>query len=285
MNSVATDAPFQSYVSAFAQALRQLGWAEGQNIQIEIRWSAGDAALARIYAAQLIGLMPDVILASSTTNLIAVQEATMTVPVVFVQVSDPVAQGFVPSLTKPGGKLTGFSMFEFSVGGKWVDLLKEIAPTLARVAVMFNPETSPQSKLFMRAIEAAAASLSVQAVAVAVRATAEIEPALESFARVSNGGLFLPTDSFTLLRYQSIAAQARFPQEGGLMSYGAEINLIEQFRQAASYVDRILKGAKPGDLPVQRADKYALVINLKTAKAMDLTVPLPLSGLADEVIE
>ena len=297
MNSVATDAPFQSYVSAFAQALRQLGWAEGQNIQIEIRWSAGDAALARIYAAQLIGLMPDVILASSTTNLIAVQEATMTVPVVFVQVSDPVAQGFVPSLTKPGGKLTGFSMFEFSVGGKWVDLLKEIAPNLARVAVMFNPETSPQSKLFMRAIKAAAASLSVQAVAVAVRATAEIEPALESFARVSNGGLILPTDSFTLLRYQliadlanhhrlpSIAAQARFPQEGGLMSYGAEINLIEQFRQAASYVDRILKGAKPGDLPVQRADKYALVINLKTAKAMDLTVPLPLSGLADEVIE
>jgi putative ABC transport system substrate-binding protein len=297
MNSVATDVTYQGDVSAFIQALRQLGWAEGQNIRIDIRWSGGDASLARIYAAQLIGLMPDLILASSTTNLIAVQEATSTVPVVFVQVSDPVAQGFVPNMTKPGGMLTGFSMFEFSVGGKWVDLLKEIAPNLARVAVMFNPETSPQSKLFMRAIEVAAPSLGVQPIAVPVRATAEIEPAMESFARVPNGGLILPTDSFLLLRYQliadlanrhrlpSIAAQVRFPHDGGLMSYSAEVNMIEQFRQAAFYVNRILTGEKPGDLPIQRADKYTLIINLKTAKALSLTVPLPLSGLADELIE
>jgi putative ABC transport system substrate-binding protein len=214
---------------------------------------------------EFITLMPDVILASSTTNLIAVQEATSTVPVVFVQVSDPVAQGFVPNVTKP--------------------------------AVMFNPETSPQSKLFMRAIETAAPSLGVQPIAVAVRSTAEIEPALESFAGVPNGGLILPTDSFLLLRYQliadlanrhrlpSIAAQVRFPHDGGLMSYSAEVNMIEQFRQAASYINRILTGEKPGDLPIQRADKYTFIINLKTAKALSLTVPLPLSGLADELIE
>ena len=146
MNSVATDAVSQSFLAAFVQALLHLGWSEGQNIRIDVRWSAGDAALARIYAAQLIGLMPDVILASSTTNLAVLQQATSTVPVVFVQVSDPLAQGFVANLTKPGGNLTGFSLYEFSIGGKWLDLLKEVAPALARVAVVFNPDTSPQSK-------------------------------------------------------------------------------------------------------------------------------------------
>src|SRR5262245_383247 len=164
MNGAATDAVPQSYVAAFVQALRQVGWIDGQNLRIDIRWNAGDAALARIYAAQLIGLMPDVIVAASTTNLTTVQQATSTVPVVFLQVSDPVEQGFVASMTSPGGNLTGFSMYEFSVGGKWVDLLKEIAPALARVAVMFNPDTSPQSKFFMRSIEAAAPSHGVQAV-------------------------------------------------------------------------------------------------------------------------
>jgi putative tryptophan/tyrosine transport system substrate-binding protein len=297
MNSAATDAAAQSYVAAFVQALRQLGWAEGQNIHVEIRWSAGDAALARIYAAQLIGLMPDVILASSTTNLTVVRQATSTIPVVFVQVSDPVAQGFVANMTRPEGNLTGFSMYEFTIGGKWLDLLKEVAPTLARVAVMFNPDTSPQSKFFMRSIETAAPSLGVQPVAVPVHTTADIDPALESFARAPNGGLILPTDSFTGMRRQliadlatrhrlpSVAANSEFPKDGGLMYYGASVNLVDQMRQAASYVDRILKGAKPGDLPVQRADKYMLIINLKTAKALGLTVPLPLSGLADELIE
>jgi len=295
MNGAATDAVPQSYVAAFVQALRQRGWIDGQNLRIDIRWNAGDAALARIYAAQLIGLMPDVIVAASTTNLMTVQQATSTVPVVFLQVSDPVEQGFVASMTNPGGNLTGFSMYEFSVGGKWVDLLKEIAP--ARVAVMFNPDTSPQSKFFMRSIEAAAPLHGVQAVVVPVRATVEVEPALESFARAPNGGLILTTDTFTFLRLRLIAdlasrhrlpaisANTNFPKEGGLMYYGANINLIEQWRQAASYVDRILKGAKPGDLPIQRADKYTLVINLKTAKALGLRVPLPLIGLADEVIE
>jgi putative ABC transport system substrate-binding protein len=298
MNSAATDATYQSYLAAFTEALHQLGWIEGQNLRIDVRWSAGDAALARIYAAQLIGLKPDVILTSSTNNLKALREATSTIPVVFVQVSDPVAQGFVANITKPGGNITGFSMFEFAIGSKWLNLLKEVAPGLARVALMFNPEASPQSQFFMRSIEAAAPSLGVQPVAVPVRATADIEAAVESFARASNGGLILPTDSFILLRFRliaelaarhrlpSISAQPQFAREGGLMSYGgAEINLTNQFRLAASYVDRILKGAKPGDLPIQRVDKYSLIINLKTAKALGLTVPLPLSGLADEVIE
>ena len=297
MNGAATETIPQSYVAAFVRELSQLGWSEGRNLRIDVRWNAGDAALARIYAAQLIGLTPDVILTASTTNLTVVQQATSTIPVVFVQVSDPVEQGFVASITKPGGNLTGFSMFEFSVGGKWVDLLKEIAPSLARVAVMFNPDTSPQSKFFMRSIEAAAPSLGVQVIAVPVRATADIEPAIESFARTPNGGLILTSDTFTRLRYKliadlaayhrlpSIGAEEPFVRDGGLMYYGANVNVLEQMPQAASYVDRILKGTKPGDLPIQRADKYTLIINLKTAKALGLTVPLPLSGLADEVIE
>ena len=297
MNSTATDATWQSYFAAFVQGLRQLGWIEGQNLRIDTRWSAGDATLARIYAAQLIGLTPDVILASSTTNLTVIQQATSMLPVVFIQVSDPVAQGFVANVTRPGGNLTGFSAYEFSIGNKWLDLLKEIAPGLARVGVMFNPDTSPQSKFFMRSIEAAAPSLGVQASAIPVRATADIEPAFERFAHAPNGGLILPTDSFTTLRIEliadltarhrlpSISAYDRFPKVGGLMYYGLEINSLDQFQQAAGYVDRILKGAKPGDLPIQRADKYKLVINLKVAKALGLTVPLPLVGLADEVIE
>jgi putative tryptophan/tyrosine transport system substrate-binding protein len=273
------DSEFQAWVGAFQQGLAQSG------------------CLARTHAAQLIGLMPDVILAVSTTNLMVVQQAANTVPVVFVQVSDPVAQGFVASVAKPGGNLTGFSMYELSIGGKWVDLLKAAAPALARVAVMFNPETSPQSKFFMRSVEAALPSLGVQAIAVPVRTTADIESAIQSFARQPNGGLILPTDAFIRLRGKliadlaarhrlpAIAAYTEFAKDGGLMCYGAEINVTGQMRQAATYVDRILKGAKPADLPIQRADKYTLVINLKTAKALGLSLPLDLLGLADEVIE
>jgi putative ABC transport system substrate-binding protein len=197
MNGAATETAPQSYVAAFIETLRQLGWTEGQNVRIDIRWSAGDAALARIYAAQLIGLTPDVILASSTTNLTALRQATSIVPIVFVQVSDPVEQGFVTSVTRPGGNLTGFSMYEFSVGGKWLDLLKEIAPALARVGVMFNPDTSPQSKFFMRSIEAAAPSRGVQAAVIPLRTSADIEQAFTAFAAAPNGGLILTTDTFT----------------------------------------------------------------------------------------
>src|SRR5438105_9271369 len=189
MNGAATETEKQSHIAGFVQALRQFGWIEGQNLRVDVRWNAGDAALSRIYAAQLIGLAPDVILASSTTNLTAVQQATNIVPIVFVQVSDPVTQGFVANVTKPGGNITGFSMYEFSVGGKWVDLLKEIAPNLGRVAVLSNPETSPQSKFFMRSVEAAAPSRGVRAIAIPVGATTEIEAALQNFSREPNGGL------------------------------------------------------------------------------------------------
>jgi putative tryptophan/tyrosine transport system substrate-binding protein len=297
MNGSATEAAPQSYVAALVQELRQLGWAEGQNVRVDVRWNAGDAQLARIYAAQLIGLMPDVILTASTTNLTVIQQATSTVPVVFTQVSDPVAQGFVASIAKPGGNLTGFSALEFSIGGKWLELLKEAVPGLARVGVMFNPDTSPQSKFFMRSIEAAATSLGVQTLPMPVRASSDITPTIESFARQSGAGLILPTDTFTRLRDQliveavnryrlpAISADDNFPKHGGLMYYGVIINLVDQFRQAARYVDRILKGAKPGDLPIQLSDKYTFVINLKTAEALGLTIPLPLLGRADEVIE
>src|SRR5262249_57165274 len=231
-------------------------------------WRGGEAGLGRMYAAQLIGLTPDVILASSPTNLTVIQQATSTVPVVFIQVSDPVAQGFVANVTRPGGNLTGFSMYEFAIGNKWLDLLKEIAPGLAHVGVMFNPDTSPQSRFFMQSIEAAAPSLGVQASVIPVRATTEIEPAFERFAGAPNGGLILPTDTFTNLRIEliadlasrhrlpSLSAYERFPKVGGLMYYGAMISTLDQLQQAASYIYPIIKGARPGDLPIQRADKY-----------------------------
>jgi putative ABC transport system substrate-binding protein len=297
MNAAATEAEQQSYLAAFIQGLRQLGWTEGQNLRLDVRWNPGEADLARIYSAQLIGLMPDVILVDSTINVTMIQQATSTVPVVFVRVSDPVAQGFVASVTQPGGNLTGFSQYEFSIGGKWLDLLKEAAPGIARVAVMFNPDTSPQNKFVMRAVEAAAPSLGVQARAIVIRATADIEFALDSFAHQPNGGLIVPNDTFTRLRQKlitdlavrnhlpAISANADFSKDGGLMYYGAVVNLVGQYQQAATYVDRILKGAKPADLPVQQPDKYTLVINLKSAKPLGLTIPPSLLAVADEVIE
>jgi putative ABC transport system substrate-binding protein len=297
MNGVATDSEFQSYVAVFIQGLRQLGWVEGQNLHVDVRWNAGNAGLAQAYAVQLIGLIPDVILVASTTNLTAIRQATSTVPVVFVSVSDPVAQGFIASVRQPGGNITGFSRYELSIGGKWLGLLKETAPSLARVIVMFNPDTSPQSKFFVQAIEAAAVSLGVEVIAAPVRATADIEPALESFARQPNGGLILTSDTFTNLRYSlianlagryglpSISSGSRFAKNGGLMSYGSDIELADEYRRAATYVDRILKGSKPGDLPVQVTDQYTLAINLKTARALGLTPRQTLLATANEVIE
>ena len=205
MNGVATDPERRSDLASFVEGLRQLGWIEGQNVRIDVRWNGGNAELARTYAAQLLGLMPDVILASSTTNLTVIQEATSAIPVVFVLVSDPIAQGLVDSVTKPGGNITGFANGEFSRGGKWLGMLKEIAPGLARVAIMFNPETSPQSKFFLPAIEAAALLLGAKTVTIPVRATTDIEPALDSFARDPDGGLMLPTDTFIALRQKLIA--------------------------------------------------------------------------------
>jgi putative ABC transport system substrate-binding protein len=297
MNGIATDPESQSRLAAFIQGLRQLGWTEGQNLRTEVLWNAADAGLARTYAAQLIGLMPDVILAESTVNLTAIKQATSTVPVVFLQVADPVTQGFAASVRRPGGNVTGFSFFQFSLGGKWLDLLKGVAPGLARVAVMFNPDTAPYFKFFMQVIEAAAPSFSVEVIAAPIRAGAEIEPALARFAHQPNGGLMLLGSSFTRLhlkpiadlagRYSlpSIGTDPGFAKEGGLMDYNPSIDLVGQFRQAATYVDRILTGSKPGDLPIQAPDRYRLVINLKTAKALGLTIPETLLATADEVIQ
>jgi ABC-type uncharacterized transport system substrate-binding protein len=297
MNAPATNATFVSYVTAFSQALGRLGWIEGQNVRIDVRWNAGDAALARTYAAQLIGLQPDAIVSASTTNLMVLRQATNTVPIVFVQVSDPVAQGFVSNLTRPGGNLTGFSAFDFSIGGKWVDLLKQVAPELARVAFIFNPDTSPQARFFLASIESAAQGLGVQVVASPVRAFDEFEATVKQFAQKPNGGLIFPTGGFitihqkpiieTASRYRlpMISGNTDFARSGGLLYYGWEGETADQYRQAASYVDRIFKGAKPGDLPVQRATKFVLIINMKTAKALGITVPIPLLGLADQIIE
>jgi putative tryptophan/tyrosine transport system substrate-binding protein len=297
MGGDVTEADVQSYLATFVQGLRQLGWTEGQNLRMDIRWNAADAGLARTFAEELIGLMPDVILASSTINLTAIRQTTSTVPVVFVTVADPVAQGFVGSVSHPGGNLTGFSFFEFSLGSKWLGLLKEVAPGVGRIAVMFNPDTSPLYKFFMPVIEAAAQSLGVQAITTPVRSTTEIEPSLGSFVCQPNSGLMLPGDTFTRVhqklianlighfRLPSISGLLDFAKDGGLMDYSPNIDLPGQFRQAASYVDRILNGSKPDGLPIQTPDKYRFVLNLSTAKTLGLTVPLPVLALADEVIE
>jgi putative tryptophan/tyrosine transport system substrate-binding protein len=295
MNGVAVNSTAQSYLTTFVQTLGSLGWFEGQNLRIDYRWNAGDPPLARTYATDLISLTPSVILSSSTTNLAALQRVTRTIPIVFVEVSDPLAQGFIPSLAHPGGNITGFTAFRLSMGGQWIELLREIAPTVARVLLIFNPETSPQSRIFSQSIEAAAASLAVEVNQVSVRDTADIESAIEHFSRQPNGGLIVPSDTFTQMRrglivelaarhkVPAIYANPDFVRNGGLMYYG--FDFVEQFRQAASYVDRILKGANPGDLPVQQPTKFALVINLKTAKALRLEVRSSLLSRADEVIE
>ena len=290
-----TDESYRSFLTAFVDAFQKLGWIDGQSIRIDYRWSADDAELANFYAAELVALNPDVILASTTSNLIALQRVNHAIPMVFTSVSDPVEQGFVQSLARPGGNITGFTAFEFSIGARWLDLLNQLVPGLTRVFVMFNPETSLQSTFFMRSIEAAAPAFGMQAMAAPVHEPADIQPVIESLARASNGGLIIPPDTFTRLRRDLIAGltiRYRVPaitqsedwvRSGALMSYG--LDGLAPFRGAASYVDRILKGEKPADLPVQNPTKYKLGINLKTAKALGLTVPNTLLATADEVIE
>jgi putative ABC transport system substrate-binding protein len=289
---------YQSAVATFVDALRDLGWVDGQSARIDLRWGSGDANLEKAFATELVNLTPDVILACGTANLKYLQQATQSIPIVFVQVSDPVAQHFVASFTRPGGNLTGFAAFEFSIGGKWIELLKQIAPALARMAVMFNPDVSPQNEYLLRAIEADAASFAVQIVAARVHSDAEIEAALANFSQEPNGGLILPTDNYAITRealISELAIRYRLPtisgnassfvQAGGLMYYGYQASLAGQYHDAAGYVDRILKGEKPGDLPVQLPTKFQFVINLKAAKALGLTVPSSLFASADEVIE
>ena len=290
---IADDLEGQARIAVFRQALQALGWSEGRNVQFIYRWSGGDVRHARQFAKELVDLRSDVILANSTPIAAAVRETTRTTPTVFVQVSDPVTAGVVQSLARPGGNLTGFTNFDPSMASKWLELVKGIAPNITRVAYLFNPNTAPL--LYARAVEAAAPLLSIKPFAAEVHNADEMEGVIEQFAREPDGALLVLPDLFTPTNRQSIIALAArhhlpavypfryFVASGGLMSYGIET--LETYRQAASYVARVLKGENPGDLPVQAPSKYELVINLKTAKALGLDVPPTLLARADEVIE
>ena len=289
-----TDPVAQASVAAFAQALQGFGWVEGKNIRIDYRFAAGDPILFKTYAAELVGLSPDAILANSAPAAAALREQTRTTPIVFVRVSDPVGLSFVQSLARPGGNITGFSGVDPPMMGKWLQLLKEIAPRVTRVAVIFNPDTAPFAPPLNRAIETAALSFGMTVTLAPVHDDAGIEEAIAALAREPGGGLFCLPDSFNIThRDKIITAAARrnlpvigtpdFPGSGALMSYS--FDPVDVHAQAASYIDRILRGAHPADLPVQQPTKFSLIINLKTAKALGLTVPPSMLDLADEVIE
>jgi ABC-type uncharacterized transport system substrate-binding protein len=294
MNLATDDAEGQARIAAFLQALQQLGWTDGGNVRIDYRWAAGNTGRFQRYAEELLALAPDVILASASPSVQALQRATRTVPIVFAQVSDPVASGFVQSLARPGGNTTGFIQFEFGLSGKWLELLKEVAPDVTRAAVLRDPDVGTGTTQFA-VIQAMAPLLRVEVNPVNVRDPSEIRRAVEAFARSPNGGLVV-TASALAVRHRDLitmlAARHRLPAvypfrhfviSGGLISYGHEPS--DQYRRAAGYVDRILKGEKPADLPVQAPTKYDLVINLKTAKALGLDMPPTVLARADEVIE
>jgi putative ABC transport system substrate-binding protein len=293
-NYAQTDREGQARIAAFLDTFQRLGWTDGRNVRIEYRWNAGDAERAKASAAELVHSAPDVIVVVAAPALAELRRLTSTIPIVFTQVADPVESGFIATLAQPGGNITGFQSFDATMGGKWLGLLKEAAPNLSRVAVLFGSD-SPPNVATLRAAEAVAALLGVTVTAADVHDGGEIEGAVATFASQPYGGLIVVPHPYTIANRASIiilAARYRLPAiygyryfaaEGGLMAYGPD--QIDQWRGAATYVDRILRGEKPGDLPVQAPTKYELVINLKTAKALGLSIPPTFPLRADEVIE
>jgi putative tryptophan/tyrosine transport system substrate-binding protein len=294
MSAAANDPDGDARITAFRQALQRLGWTEGQSVQIDVRWAGGDAALDRKFAAELVALAPNVILATASQTVAALQAATQTVPIVFAHAADPVGGGFVNSLARPGGNATGFVLFEYSLGAKWLEILKELAPGVTRVAVLRDPTMAAGIGQF-GAIQSVAPSLGVELTAVNVRDPGEIERAISAFAQSSNGGLIVTAAPLAIVHRNLIVTLAArhklcavyslrpFVTAGGLISYGTDI--YDLYRRAAGYIDRVLKGEKPSDLPVQAPTKFETVINMKTAKALGITMPASLLTRADEVIE
>ena len=289
------DPEAQSSVAAFREELRKLGWKEGRNIEFDTRWAGGDVESMKRFAKELVALQPDFIFTSSTPATAAMLQQTRTIPILFVMVGDPVGSGFVANLSRPGGNVTGFTPIVSSLGGKWVELLKEIAPRVARVSLLFNPPTATFVEDYLRSFKAAAAASGMEALVAPVQDMREVEILLTTRAREPNSGLVVIPDAFTIshrAEITSLAARLRLPavywsrsfaELGGLISYGPYV--VDEYRRAGSYADRILKGEKPADLPVQAPTKYELVVNLKTAKALGLDVPPSLLITADEVIE
>ena len=294
MGFAETDPAAQSLVTEFTSELTRLGWKSGSNLRIELRWGAGDTDRIRALAKELVGLQPDAIFGQTTPVVDALAHETQKIPIVFVTVSDPIGSGFAKSLTHPGGNITGFTFVESAMGGKWVELLREIAPNTEHVALLFNPATAPPLKFYMPSIQAAASSFGIQVLVTPVLAKEELESVVAAQAHDAGGSLIVMPDAFNAANHELIISLAArydvpalygndFARSGGLISYGSDFS--ETFHLAAGYIDRILKGAKAGELPIQLPTKFNLTLNLRTAKALGLTVPQSLRVAADEVIE
>jgi putative ABC transport system substrate-binding protein len=296
MDTTESDSDGQARIGAFRDVLRGLGWIEGRNIRVDYRWGGGDVERTRAYAAELVSFNPDVIFAYAVAQLAPLSRETKSIPIIFVGASAPVEDGYVASYSHPGGNVTGFTQYEPSMVGKWLATLKQVAPAILRVAVMVNPDTAVmRGKFYSTAFESAAATLAVEPIAAEVHSASEIETAMAALAQRPGGALIVAPETFTTTNREVIIALAArhrlpainglrlFPASGGLMSYGPDT--VDTVRRAASYVDRVLRGEKPADLPVQTPTKFELVINLKTARALSLTIPPTLLSLADEVIE